>query len=79
MVLSVPLSFLLEFPSYLLKNLMVAAAYVDYRDLNNLTIKIWYPLILIGKSLNPLDWAKQFTQIDLTNAYHQIKIKEGDK
>ena len=52
---------------------------VDYWGLNNLMIKNWYPLPLIGE---PLDWlgrAKQFTQLDLTSAYHQMRIKEGNK
>ena len=34
---------------------------VDYRELNNLTIKNWYPLLLIGESLDWLSQAKQFT------------------
>ncbi len=29
--------------------------YVDYQGLNNLTIKNWYPLLLVGNSLNWLD------------------------
>ena len=52
---------------------------VDYRGLNNLTIKNRYPLPLIGKSLDQLDWAIKLTQLDLTSAYHQMRIKEGDK
>ena len=52
---------------------------VDYWDLNNLTIKNLYPLPLIRESLNWLDQAKRFTQLDLPNAYHQTRIKEGDK
>ena len=43
---------------------------VDYRGLNNLTIKNCYPLPLIGESLDRLGCAKRFTQLDLTNAYH---------
>ena len=39
---------------------------VDYRGLNNLTIKNQYPLPLIGESLNRLGRAKRFTQLDLT-------------
>lgn len=35
--------------------------YVDYQGLNNLTIKNWYFLFLIGKTLNRLSWAKRFT------------------
>ena len=52
---------------------------VDYWGLNNLTIKNQYPLPLIGKSLDWLGRAKQFTQLDLTNAYHRMRIREGDE
>ena len=52
---------------------------VNYWDLNNLTIKNQYSLPLIGESLNQLRQAKRFTQLDLTSAYHQMRIKEGDK
>ena len=52
---------------------------VDYSGLNNLTIKNRYPLPLIGESLDRLSGAKRFTQLDLTNAYHQMRIKKGDK
>ena len=34
---------------------------VNYQGLNDLTIKNWYLLSLIGKSLDWLGWAKQFT------------------
>ena len=46
---------------------------VDYRGLNNLMIKNRYPLPLIRESLDRLGRAKQFTQLDLTNAYHQMR------
>ena len=52
---------------------------VDYRGLNNLTIKNRYPLPLIGESLNRLGRAKQFTQLDLTSAYHRMRIRKGDE
>ncbi len=52
---------------------------VDYQGLKNLTIKNWYPLPLIGEALDCLGRAKQFTQLDFTSAYHQIRIREGDK
>ena len=48
--------------------------YIDYQGLNNLTIRNWYPLPLIGESFDRLSRAKRFTQFDLTNAYHQIQI-----
>ena len=53
--------------------------YVNYQKPNNLMIKNWYLLPLISKSLDRLGQAKQFTQLDLTSAYYQIRIKEGEK
>lgn len=44
--------------------------YVNYQDLNNLIIKNCYLLPPISKSPDLLDWAKYFTQLDLTNTYH---------
>ncbi len=52
---------------------------VDYRGLNNLTIKNRYPLPLVGELLDRLGRARRFTQLDLTNAYHLMRIREGDK
>ena len=52
---------------------------VDYRGFNNITIKNRYPLPLIGESLDRLGRAKRFTQLDLTNAYHRMRIREGDE
>ena len=52
---------------------------VDYQGLINITIKNRYPLSLIGESLNQLDRTRRFTQLDLTNAYHWMKIREGDE
>lgn len=47
---------------------------VNYQSLNNLRIKNCYLLPLIGKSLDRLRRTKQFIQLDLTSAYHQMKI-----
>ena len=52
---------------------------IDYRGLNNITIKNRYPLFLIGEFFDWLGRAKQFTQLDLINAYHRMRICEGDK
>ncbi len=52
---------------------------MDYRDLNNLTIKNQYPQLLVGELLDRLSRAQRFTQLDLTNAYHQMSIKKGDE
>lgn len=53
--------------------------YVNYQGLNNLIIKNRYLLSLIGKCLGRLGQVKQFTQLDLTNAYHGMRIRENDK
>ena len=53
--------------------------YINYQGLNNLTIKNRYPLPLIEESLDRLERAKQFTQLNLTSAYHWMRIRKGDK
>ncbi len=52
---------------------------VNYWGLNNLIIKNRYPLPLVGESLDRLGQARRFIQLDLTNAYHQIRIRECNK
>jgi len=52
---------------------------VDYRTLNTGTIKNRYPLPLISEMLHRLRGARIFTKLDLRNAYHLIRIKEGDE
>ncbi len=52
---------------------------VDYWGLNNLIMKNQYPLLLIGEALDHLGQAKRFTQLDLTSAYHRMRIREGDE
>ena len=52
---------------------------IDYRGLNNLMIKNRYLLLLIRESLDRLRRVKRFTQLDLTSAYHRMRIKEDDE
>ncbi len=52
---------------------------VDYWDSNNLTIKNRYPLPLVGESLDRLGRVRRSTQLDLTNAYYQMRIREGNE
>lgn len=52
---------------------------VDYRNLNSVTIKNKYPLPLINETLDRLCGAKFFTKIDIRNAYHRIRIAEGQE
>ena len=52
---------------------------VDYRALNDMTIKDQYPLPPIEETLNPIRGDKYFTRLDLRSAYNLIRIKDGDK
>ena len=52
---------------------------MNHWGLNNITIKNYYLLPLIDESPDRLGRAKRFTQLDLTNAYHRMRICEGDE
>ena len=52
---------------------------IDYRGLNDITIKNRYPLPLIASAFESLQGAKWFTKLDLRNAYHLVRIREGDE
>jgi hypothetical protein len=51
---------------------------VDYRALNDVTIKNKYPLPCIDLLFNQLAGAQVFSKIDLHSGYHQIKIHTED-
>lgn len=50
---------------------------IDYRGLNDITVKNRYPLPLMSSAFEILQGAKVFTKLDLRNAYHLVRIKEG--
>lgn len=52
---------------------------VDYRLLNELTVRNCAPLPLIEDLHNTLEGAKVFTKIDLRSAYNLVRIREGDE
>uniref|UniRef100_A0A3B3H6Q5 Gypsy retrotransposon integrase-like protein 1 n=1 Tax=Oryzias latipes TaxID=8090 RepID=A0A3B3H6Q5_ORYLA len=52
---------------------------VDYRELNQITIKDKYSLPLITSVFDSVQGARIFTKLDLRNAYHLVRIKDGDK
>eukprot|EP00833_Pecoramyces_ruminatium_P003331 jgi/Orpsp1_1/1177363/evm.model.c7180000061152.1 len=52
---------------------------IDYRKLNDMTIRNSYPLPLIGDLLDRVKGAKIFTKLDLKSAYNLVRIKEGDE
>ena len=51
---------------------------VDYRALNEVTIKNKYPLPMINDLFDQLQGAKVFSKIDLRSGYHHLKIREKD-
>ena len=53
--------------------------YVDYRQLNAITVKNRCTLSLIHEMQNKIKKFKIFTKIDIREKYYKIKIKEGEK
>ena len=52
---------------------------IDYRLLNTITVKNKYPIPLLSSTFEPLTHATVFTKLDLRNAYHLVRIREGDE
>ncbi|WP_353802539.1 reverse transcriptase family protein, partial [Shigella sonnei] len=52
---------------------------MDYRGLNDITVKNRYPLLLMSSAFEILQGARCFTKLDLCNAYHLVHIREGDE
>lgn len=52
---------------------------IDFRKLNQKTVKDSYPLPHIGQTLDLLHGSKYFTTLDLTAGFHQIPIRECDR
>ncbi|KAK3548457.1 hypothetical protein QTP70_013156 [Hemibagrus guttatus] len=52
---------------------------IDYRALNQITVKFRYPLPLVPAALEHLRGATIFMKLDLRSAYNLIRIREGDE
>jgi hypothetical protein len=52
---------------------------VDYRKLNDITIKNRYALPLMSELFDRLKGAKFFTRLDMADAYNQLRIADGDE
>ena len=51
---------------------------IDYRKLNQVTIKNRYPLPRIDDLFDQLRGSRCFSKIDLRSGYHQLRIKDED-
>ncbi len=52
---------------------------ISYWDLNKITVKNHHSLSLISETLNRLSQVKQFTKLNLKNAYHRLRIQREDE
>ena len=52
--------------------------YVDYRQLNKVTVKDRYPMPHIDDLFDHHQGAAVFPKIDLSFGYHQLRIGEAD-
>ena len=52
---------------------------VNYRDLNNFTIKNRYLLFFISENLNRFNDVKRFINLNFIAVYHCLKIKKNDE
>src|SRR6266436_5036972 len=52
---------------------------VDYRGLNNVTIKNCYALPLMNELLDRVAGARVFNKLDIRDGYYLVRIKQGDE
>jgi hypothetical protein len=51
---------------------------IDYRSLNKITVRNWYPIPQIDDLLDQLKREKFFNKIDLNSSYHQVPMESND-
>nr|GEV20822.1 putative reverse transcriptase domain-containing protein [Tanacetum cinerariifolium] len=51
---------------------------IDYRKLNNPTMKNQYPLLRIDDLFDLLQGSSVYSKIDLSSGYHQLRVREED-
>ncbi|GJU82457.1 putative reverse transcriptase domain-containing protein [Tanacetum coccineum] len=50
--------------------------FIDYRELNKLTVKTRYPLLRIDDLFDQLQGSRVYYKIDLRFGYHQLRVRE---
>jgi hypothetical protein len=52
---------------------------IDYRKLNDMTVKNRFPMPLVDEILDELAGTQYFSSLDMTNGYHHIRMGEEDE
>jgi hypothetical protein len=52
---------------------------IDYRGINQITVRYSYPLPLIASSIESMYWVRFFIKLDLRSAYNLVRIGEGNE
>lgn len=52
---------------------------IDYRKLNDMTVKNRFPMPLVDEILDELAGTQYFSSLDMTAGYHQIRMGEEDE
>ncbi|GKF44285.1 hypothetical protein Tco_0130837 [Tanacetum coccineum] len=52
--------------------------FIDYRELNKLTVKNRYPLLRIDNLFDQLQGSRFYSKIDMRYGYHQLRVRDED-
>ena len=52
---------------------------MNYRKLNDITIKNRFPMPLMDEILDELAGTRYFAKLDMTAGYHQVRMKQEDE